>query len=87
VDNQTDVNAQFKAITDANVGNDANTLLERQLERARLWRQERLANGESDSLADFIRQLISEPNEAHRKRTLAAYGAAMYRLMAADDGS
>lgn len=74
----------FKSITDEAIGAEASSLLCKQLTRCQMWAMERRAAGETATLADLIRQTISEPNE--RRHVLIAYSAALWKLMGEADG-
>jgi hypothetical protein len=74
---------EFYAIANEIITEEAENLLDRQLARARTWRAERLANGETADLGDLITKVLSEPNK--RGPVLAAYAAAMHRLLGLED--
>lgn len=78
-----DWEAEFKSMTDTMITNDAQVCLENQMARARKWRDLKAERGESADLSDFIHQVMKEPLK--RNQVLAAYGAALWRLMEADD--
>lgn len=83
-DEDRDWNDEFKSMTDVMLTNDAQGQLEQHIMLARKWRA-RMADADMPSdLSDFIVQLVKE--DVQRNRVLAAYGAALWRLMEADDG-
>lgn len=75
-----DTDEEFFSIANELISVEANSLLDRQLGRVRAWREGRQANGETADLRDLIAQVVAEPNK--RGLVLAAYAAAMYRLLA-----
>lgn len=83
-DQDRDWDDEFKSLTDVLLINDAQDQLEQHITLARKWRA-RMDDADMPSdLSDFIVQLVKE--DVKRNRVLAAYGAALWRLMEADGG-
>lgn len=75
--NQTD--EQFRGIANDMMSDEANNLLNEQLDRVVEWRRRQREAGKPDDLMALIRQVHQEPNK--RGPVLAAYAAAMWRLL------
>jgi hypothetical protein len=58
---------------------DANGLLDRQLDRARKWMDQRRANGEVVNQYEFTKHCMREPSR--KRHIVAAYCAAMWRMI------
>jgi hypothetical protein len=73
----------FDQITHAALGAEANALLDKQIERTRLWREEFVIIEDREPT---LRELVQKVNQerAPRPQVLAAYGAALYRLSQED---
>lgn len=80
----TDDEKMFKALTDEAIAAEALNLLDLQMTRCKAWLMEQRESGNAASLADLIRQTISEPNQ--RRHVLIAYTAALWKLMGETNG-
>lgn len=83
---EENVNDEDKMLADLEaemVADGANSLLDRQLGRAKKWIAQREANGESATLYDFTKRCMQEPNK--RRHLIMAYCAAMWRLIHQED--
>lgn len=69
----------FDGLQNEMVADSANELLDRHLDRARQWCAVRGGQGSEPTLKDLIMQLDGEPSK--RKHIIAAYSAALWRLI------
>lgn len=79
----TESDFDFDGLAAEMVSDNANALLDRQLERARRWKYLQEAKGEVPTLSDMIKQCMQEPSK--RRIIIGAYATALWRLIELED--